>query len=179
GAGQIATLIEPLIEKAGGKIYISAAVSNIIVKDNKAIGVKMADGKEIFAPLVVSNAGFVNTFSKLLPEELIRKHGYFEKMKMTEPSASHISLYIGLKHTAEELNLPKSNYWVYPDNYDHDANMGNYLKSPDTAPLPVAYISFPAAKDPDFLNRFPGRATIEVIGFAPYDWFKKWEGTKW
>ena len=48
-----------------------------------------------------------------------------------------------------------------------------------TAPLPVAYLSFPSAKDPDFARRFPGRATIEVIGLAPYAWFARWQDRPW
>jgi all-trans-retinol 13,14-reductase len=41
------------------------------------------------------------------------------------------------------------------------------------------YISFPSAKDPSFATRFPGRATIEVIVSAPYDWFARWADTRW
>lgn len=178
GAGRIADTIQPVIESAGGKIYINADVSEIIVKNNKAVGVKMADGNEIFADMVISNAGLINTYRKLIPGEIGKRLGFSELLKKVTPSAAHLSLYIGLKHTAKELNLPKANYWIYPDNYDHDANLLNYVNNPD-APLPVAYISFPAAKDPDFENRFPGRSTIEVIGFTPYEWFKKWEGTQW
>ena len=176
GAGRILETILPVIELAGGKVYINAEVKEIIIRDNKATGVKMADGKEILSDIVISNAGFANTYSKLIPSQNGSRLG--EYLKQVQPSAAHLSLYIGLQHTAKELNLPKANYWIYPDNYDHDENLRNYLGNPE-APLPVTYISFPAAKDPDFENRFPGRSTIEVIGFAPYEWFAKWEGTQW
>ena len=39
------------------------------------------------------------------------------------------------------------------------------------------YISFPSAKDPDYLNRYPGTATIEVVAPAPHEWFEPWAGT--
>lgn len=45
--------------------------------------------------------------------------------------------------------------------------------------FPVVYISFPSAKDPKFLDKYPGRATIEIITISPYKWFEKWEGTRW
>ena len=47
------------------------------------------------------------------------------------------------------------------------------------APFPVVYISFPSAKDPDYLNRHPGTATIEIVAPAPYEWFEQWKGTTW
>ncbi|GIV34587.1 MAG: phytoene dehydrogenase [Chitinophagales bacterium] len=178
GAGKIAESILPVIEAAGGKLYTNAEVTRILVKNQQAIGVKMADGRELLAPVVISDAGFMNTFGRLLPAEITQKIGYQVKLGLLEPSASHISLYLGLPHSAEALRLPKANYWIYPDNYDHDANLKNYESDPE-APLPVVYISFPSAKDPDFQNRYPGRSTIEIIGFAPYPWFQKWEGTRW
>jgi all-trans-retinol 13,14-reductase len=93
------------------------------------------------------------------------------------PSLSHVSLYVGARGTTEELGLAPGNLWVYPG-ADHDAQVARYVRDPD-APLPVAYLSFPSAKDPDFARRHPGKSTIEVIGVAPYDWFARWEDTRW
>jgi all-trans-retinol 13,14-reductase len=45
--------------------------------------------------------------------------------------------------------------------------------------FPVVYVSFPSAKDPDYLNRHPGTATIEIVAPAPYDPYEKWKGTTW
>ena len=52
-------------------------------------------------------------------------------------------------------------------------------RSDPSAPLPLLFISSPSAKDPDFERRHPGRATLEVICPAPYDWFARWEDTRW
>ena len=90
------------------------------------------------------------------------------------PSFAHVSLYAGFRHDAAALGLERSNLWVYPDD-DHDRSVARFLADPE-APLPVAYLSFPSAKDPDFANRFPGRATVEVIGVAPYAAFAPWAG---
>ena len=43
----------------------------------------------------------------------------------------------------------------------------------------MVYISFPSAKDPDFANRHPGKATVEVVSIAPYERFRQWEDTRW
>lgn len=178
GSGRIAATIAPVIEQSGGKIYTNAEVTEIIIREGNAVGVKMADGNEILSDVVISGAGIENTYNYLLPQNISANLGLKQQTNLVRPSASHISLYIGLKHTAKELGLRTANYWIYPDNYDHDQNLRNFLKDP-SGPLPVTYISFPSAKDPDFENRYPGRSTIEIIGFAPYQWFEKWENTKW
>ena len=93
------------------------------------------------------------------------------------PSPAHLCLYVGLRHTAEELGLTGTNLWVLRD-ADHDGNFTRFLRDPE-APFPSVYISFPSAKDPSFQRRYPGRATIEVITLAPYEWFAPWADTRW
>ena len=96
---------------------------------------------------------------------------------MTRPSGAHLCLYLGLKATASELGLPKYNFGSIPD-ADIDRMFAEGLESPESA-CRAAYISFPAAKDPDFENRCPGRTTIDVIGFVSYDAFARWEESQW
>lgn len=175
GSARFAETIIPVIAKAGGAVLVKADVQKIIVHGDKAVGVKLANGDEILAPIVVSDAGALNTFTKLLPNENAAK--FKNNLDHIEASLSHICLYAGLKNTAGELGLKPGNLWIYPD-YDYDRPINAYLKDPAAA-LPLAYVSFPSAKDPSWESRYPGRATIEVISFAPYEWFKKWEGEKW
>ena len=76
------------------------------------------------------------------------------------------------------MALPKTNFWVYPEGEDHDACVADYLDDLSKA-LPVVYLSFPSAKDPDWSNRYPGKSTIDVITLVPYEAFKAWDGTRW
>ncbi len=180
GCSRIADTIAAVITKAGGNVLTNAEVAQIKVKNGKAVGIVMADGAEISTPLIISDAGIVNTYQHLLSKEVQKDLKLTEQMEQVKPSVSHIALYLGFKKTAEELGLTKANLWIYPeDGYDHEANMENYLQHPDTAPFPMVYISFPSAKDPDWQNRYPGTATVDIITFAPYEWFEKWEETRW
>ena len=43
----------------------------------------------------------------------------------------------------------------------------------------MIYLSFPSAKDPDWINRYPGKSSIDIITLMPFEQFKKWEGTQW
>lgn len=177
GSTKIIETIAPGIQAAGGEIYTNAEVKEIIVQNGKAVGVRMFDDQEYLAPIIVSNAGIDITYGQLLNSEEQKKHGLDGQLQEVQHSVGHVSLYLGFKETAEQLNLKKPNLWIYPG-YDHDTNVKRYLED-ENAPLPVAYVSFPGAKDPDFTNRFPGRTTVEIIGLAPYERFKKWEDERW
>jgi len=177
GSARIADTVAPLIEAAGGQIIIGAEVSTVLVESGRAVGVRMADGRELRAELVISDAGVPNTVFRLLPEGAPGRDALLATLKHTTRSASHVCLYAGLEHTDTELGLGRSNLWVYPS-ADQDGDFARYLADPE-APLPLAFISFPSAKDPDFGRRHPGKATIEVVGIAPYEWFRQWEDTGW
>jgi all-trans-retinol 13,14-reductase len=164
-----------VIEKAGGTVLFYADVKQIIVQNNEALGVEMADGKKIYADRVISDAGVVNTYNSLLPEETIAKHGLRDLLKNLEPSGAHMGMYLGLNESAADLKLPACNYWVFPAEYNHEVSQSRYQSITDE--LPVGYISFPAAKDPAWKLKHPGKSTVEIIIIVPYAWFAKWEGT--
>ena len=178
GSSRIVETIDPVIESAGGTILISAEVKHVIIENNKAVGVEMADGQLFKAENVISGAGVFTTYNKLLPETYKSKFFSKEKLQKLNPSVSHACLYIGLKGSPEELKLPKTNFWIYPANGDHDSCVQRYLEDMNQE-FPVVYISFPSAKDPDWSNRYPDRSTIDIITLVPYESFAKWDGSRW
>ena len=178
GASKIAESIIPQIQVSGGDVLTYADVQEILVVDDRAIGVKMVDGHCLYADSIISNAGVVNTFTKLLPEAITDKFGYRDRVQSLATSMSHAGMYIGLRGTAEELQLPKTNLWIYLDQH-HDDNVAALRKDP-SAPLPLVYVSFPSAKDPDFQRRHPGRSTIEiVIGPCDFEQYRQWADKTW
>jgi len=180
GAWRIADTIIPRIQAAGGEVFTYARVSEILLRPGRVRsvrGVRMADGHEIDCNCVISDAGAINTFARLLPERARREHGYDALLPTVKPSIGHLGVYIGLKATAGELGLPKTNYWIYPNN-DYDGTLAKFEGDP-TGPFPVVYLSFPSAKDPDFERRHPGKATIEIVAPAPYEIFAPWAGKTW
>ena len=177
GSWRIGESIIPRIQKNGGEVFTYALVKQILLKGTRVSGVEMADGHTIECKCVISSAGIDNTFGRLLPAEAVKQAGYERLMKRVKPSMAHLGVYIGCKQTAEQLGLPKTNFWIYPGN-DSDAAVDAFVDDPQ-APFPVVYISFPSAKDPDYLRRRPGTATIEIVAPAPFEWFKKWQGSTW
>lgn len=177
GSWRIAESILPMIRKGGGEVFTYARVKQILVDDGKITGVEMQDGQRIDCPCVISSAGADNTFNHLLPADVVERTGYQHLLPTVRPSLAHLCVYIGLKASAESLGLPKTNFWIYPHN-DFDAAVERFVED-KYAPFPVVYISFPSAKDPDYLNRHPGTATIEIVAPAPYKWFEEWRGSTW
>ena len=178
GSSQIVKTIAPVIVAAGGTILINAEVEQVLIEKNKAKGVLMKDGKKFYAKNIVSNAGIMITYNKLLPKATVQKYRLKQQLQKVKKSVAHASLYIGLEGTPEELELPKTNYWVYPAEGDHDTCVKNYLEDL-SQPFPVVYLSFPSAKDPDWSNRYPGKSTIDIITLIPYETFEKWEKSSW
>jgi all-trans-retinol 13,14-reductase len=178
GAARIAATIAPVIESAGGQIVFSAEVDKILLdREQRAVGVRMQDGREIKAKLVISDAGAWNTFSSLLPPEAPGAVAALAELRTLPSSKSHLCLYVGVKQSAAELGLNGTNLWVHPTP-DHELNYRRFQEDP-SAPFPVLFISFPSAKDPEFERRHPGHATLEVVTLAPYDWFARWEDSRW
>jgi all-trans-retinol 13,14-reductase len=177
GASTIATAIVAEIERHGGSVVSSAEVACILVKDAKAVGVRMNDGRELRAAMVLSDAGAANTFERLVPQELTALDSLRSQLQRLQPSTAHLCLYVGLSQSDATLGLRGTNLWIYPS-FDHDANVERFERDIDS-PFPVVYVSFPSAKDPDFQRRHPGKATVEAITMLPYETFARWEGTRW
>jgi all-trans-retinol 13,14-reductase len=167
----------PIIENSGGTIVVNAEVDSILIEKGRAAGVRMADRAETRAPIVISDTGAVNTYNRLLRLNLPALDRIRRSIASIPPSISHLCLYVGLDRTAEELKLEGTNLWVYSSR-EYDANLQRFFSDPDSE-FPGVYISFPTAKDPTFTALHPGHSTIEVITFAPYDWFTRWEQTHW
>ena len=178
GAIKISETIIPQIEAAGGNVFTYAGVEQIIVENGRAVGVRLQkDGFELRAPQIVSCAGLIPTYTRLIPAEVAAKHRLLAPLQQVQPSAATLCLYAGFKGSAAELGLPKTNYWVYPG-HDHDHNVSAFQQG-QTQQTPLTYISFPSAKDPAWDAHFPNKATVEIVAVALPEWFAPWKGSTW
>ncbi len=176
GSSQFARTLAPGIEAAGGHLATNAEVREVLIEGGQTVGVRLISGEALRAPVVISDAGVPNTFGALVPEAQ-RPPAVLEALRAMAPSSPYFCLYLGFRHTDAELGLNGTNLWVYPDG-KHDENVERFAVDPE-APFPMLYFSFPSAKDPDFARRHPGRATMEVITMARWEWFSAWAGSRW
>ena len=96
-------------------------------------------------------------------------------------SPSHLTLFVALEGSKEELGLPASNFWITPGPH-HDEYVAEYTRRCTTGAFealdfdfPAVYLSFPSAKDPLWAERLPGKSTAHVIAEAPWAAFERWE----
>uniref|UniRef100_A0A8C3Q9T7 Amine oxidase domain-containing protein n=1 Tax=Geospiza parvula TaxID=87175 RepID=A0A8C3Q9T7_GEOPR len=186
GASEVAFHAVPVIERAGGAVLVRAPVTRVLVSaDGTALGVAVRAGPgeeelEIRAPLVISDAGVFNTFGKLLPPHVRSHPGVRSLLAMLRPGMGSFLVFVGLRGSAAELRLPPTNFWIYPHN-DLDAMMTRYAAlSRDDVPdnLAMMFITFPAAKDPTYEQRHPGRSCMTILTMARYEWFEEWAGSR-
>ena len=177
GAGSIARSIAQVLEQYHAQLITGAEVSSIVVEGPRAVGVRLADGREVRAKLVVSAVGARNTFLHLLPDDVACKSTYKKHLDAVSPSLAHLGLYLGIDGSARELNLPRHNLWLHPsENYDE--RFQAFLAQPNID-FPFVYISFPSAKDPAWTAKHPSQSTIEMVVPAPFKWFSSWQGSRW
>ena len=210
GGSEIAFHIIPVIENGGGRVLVNARVTSILVDDDgkKVAGVTVEyhDGKpnlktqsEIRAPIVISNAGIINTYSKLLPPVIQEKYQLGSDLEQVKSGMGAMALFVGLKGSNEELGLKvASNTWAFTD-LDLNDSFTRYVNgTPEDAEetgMPVIFITFPSTKDPSWEERHQENkkshqdvkttnednkkeTTCEVFALAPFEWFKEWAEKK-
>ena len=173
---KIAETAVDYLEDMGGKLYVNAPVDEILTRGGKTIGVSLEGGDEIFAPLVISSAGVINTYGKFLRNAPNMK-SYSQQLKTITPTPSYVCLYMGLNKSSEELKIDNTNLWIYPS-YDHDKNVSTFLNDVEKD-FPVVYVSFPSAKDPAFSEKHPGSSTMEAITVSPWEYYDTWSNKPW
>ena len=173
---KIAETSSDYLESMGGKIYVNANVDEILIEKRKTIGVQLESGEQIYAPIIISSAGVINTYNKFL-RNAPNIENYKTQLETVTPTPSFVCLYMGLKIPPKELQLKNTNLWIYPS-YNHDKNVKDFFRNKKSN-LPVVYVSFPAAKDPLFNRKYPNLSTMEAITVSAFEDFKNWDNKPW
>ncbi|KAK3740160.1 hypothetical protein QZH41_014090, partial [Actinostola sp. cb2023] len=183
GASEIALHLTQALEKMGSAVMVRAKVTQILLDENaghaKGVRVSKSSGDiDILAPLVVSGAGFYNTYAKLLPQSVSPLKNIMKSTKGIKHGIGAMSVYIGLKGSKKDLGIKASNVWAFTNN-EVDKITEEFLKmNPEEAgneDIPLLFISFPSTKDPEWEKRFPDKSTCTIVSFAPFEWFQQWE----
>lgn len=68
GMGKLSESLQQQIEKLGGEVRLKQRVSRILVENNRAVGVEMKNGEQLFANIIISNLDKPATFNGLLAD---------------------------------------------------------------------------------------------------------------
>ncbi|XP_008937621.1 PREDICTED: all-trans-retinol 13,14-reductase-like, partial [Merops nubicus] len=150
-----------VIRRSGGNVLAKAPVEKILLdSQGRACGVGVRKGQEVvnvFAPLVISDAGIFNTYQRLPPAPGRALPRIQSQLSMVTHGQGGFTVFVGLRGSREELGLEATNYFLYPGN-DLDGMMNRYLASSREEAaknIPALFVTCPSAKDPTWDTRHP------------------------
>ena len=157
GVGQIAQKLADGLTKAGGEIKYKARVTEIVIENNKAVGVKLADNTEYRAKRIISNATRWDTFGKLVKSKYTPKKEQKWQQRY-QKSPSFLSLHLGVDAS------------VLPEGTDcHHILLESWDKMEQSQG--TIFVSIPTLLDPSLAPA--GHHIIHT--FTP-SWIEEWQG---
>ena len=159
--GGSAALVDALVrgfEKHDGKLLLKSHVEEIIVENNRAVGVKLRGGEELRANTVISNASVWDTL-KLIPKDSAPQ--FFDRREATPECESFMHLHLGID--ASNILSDLQCHYIFVKDWELGI----------TAPQNLVLISIPSVLDSSLAP--PGKHSIHVYtpGSEPYD---LWQG---
>ena len=194
GPDQISKALTNTIVHCGGKVLVKAKVNEILIQNNKVVGVAVNSNMEelIYCKNVITACGAEATLNILK-----NSHPSFEKdgsipwanaVRCTasnendnlKQGISHMSAFVGLEGTNEDLQLRSANQWCLgvddDTNPDIERNVINYYNAGANSKEGMMFMGFPSCKDPTYQDRHPNRSACCIISEAPIEWFDKYRG---
>jgi all-trans-retinol 13,14-reductase len=169
------------LKKNGGKLMLSTSVEQILTERQKgkerAIGVRLADGTEIRANTVISNASPNLTYEQLVGRDKL-SHKLSQKLDKATYSTAALVLYLATDLDLVGMGMDSGNYW-YTESADLEAyyQQTRHTHILESDECPGVFLGITTLKDPESFRN--GHHTIEVVSFISYDLFRQWQQTKY
>jgi len=160
GSGEVVDALTRGCQRYGGELMLNAHVEEVLVENNRAVGVRLRGGKEIKARrAVVSNASVWDTLKLLPPGSVPAK--FREERQATPECDSFMHLHLGID--AADIRPDLACHYIAVNDWEAGV----------TAPQNVVLVSIPSVLDPSLAP--PGKHTLHVYtpGNEPYG---LWEG---
>jgi prolycopene isomerase len=131
----LSNALSQVIKDAGGEVILKAEVTEILLNNNRAVGVK-ARGRKYYANAVVSNASVPQTFGKLISTSVVLPPEYLVKIS-SPASISSFNVWLALDRDITN-EITQSNVVFYPSYNHEDAYSGALLCDPEKSALGMA-----------------------------------------
>ncbi len=176
GAHAIPDALIGQLKRHGGELLLSAEADRILIEGGRAIGVRLTDGREFRADIIVSNADPGVTWGRLVDPQFqsARLRGRIANMRY---SVSTLSLFMAVDMDLRAAGLDSGNIW-YSRTPDIDAayrqaELGDLSQ---VRQMPGLFLSATTLKDPTL--RSDGLHTIEAMAISTPRAFEKWRNTQ-
>jgi all-trans-retinol 13,14-reductase len=165
GFQAVANLLVDGIREHGGDLTLDTMVTKIIIDDNKAIGVELSNGRQVWARNIVSNVDARQTFLKLVGEDHLSMK-FRKKLDEEELSPPGFLVSLGVNMNLKEMGFDSA-IIIYNPNDDIDELFGT---DPEKCILSILMHS-----NIDH-SRAPENATaVDLLAVLPYDLVEDWE----
>ena len=165
GIGQLSVALEQRCLDLGVKFEFNTLVTEIVVNNGRANGIKTQDGKAITSDLVVSNSDAEYTYNKLIKREISEAKTERRKLKVATKSLAGFSLLLGLDNTkGKKVDLSHHNVY-FPENYDAEFDEIFTKKVPVSDP--TIYICAP--KDDSMVKGVDKEAWFVLVNAPRHD----------
>ncbi|HKS05153.1 MAG TPA: NAD(P)/FAD-dependent oxidoreductase [Gemmatimonadaceae bacterium] len=181
GTGAISESIASAARALGAEVRTDAGVAHVIVRDGRAVGVALANGNELHAPIVVSSLDPRRTFvdlvdKKELPDELLsevsryRFRGSSGKVNLALSGLPSFTCMPGVgPHLRGAISISPS--LEYLERAYDDAKYGEFSRNP------YMDIVIPSMIDPGMAP--PGKHVMSIfVQYAPYNLNGGWTDAK-
>lgn len=165
GGGQVisAHLVD-VIRAHGSTVRTKALVERILVENGRVAGVRLANGEEFRAPVVVSNADIKRTYLEMIGREHLSGR-FARRVDGFRMAAPLFSVYLALDIDIRD-RLPNSIHWLHRS-IDIEGLYRDIYAGRIPAEVPV-FLTSGTLKDPDGTHSAPPRhSTLELITIAP------------
>lgn len=115
GTGAIVRGLSQIFQEAGGRIHLNAEVSEIIIKNQKAIGIKLKEGDKIESDAVICNSDVAYTYKNMISREQVPK-AFDLWLSHTAYSNSLVVTYFGTQKKYDDSVLSHHNL-ILGDDY--------------------------------------------------------------
>jgi phytoene desaturase len=166
GTGALVAAIGGLLERLGGRIHLQAEVAQITVEGGRATGVRLADGTEHRADVVVSNGDPGHTYGDLL-HDTRRTWNSDTRARLQRPSMSLHVLYLGADRQWPDSPLTHHNILLPRDNRATMKRVFGRRRPArvDAARDPFLYVHVPSKTDASIAP--PGHENMYVLVAVP------------
>ncbi|NHI94025.1 MAG: NAD(P)/FAD-dependent oxidoreductase [Candidatus Lokiarchaeota archaeon] len=159
-----------------GEVELNAKVKKIIIENDKAIGIELDDGRNLFSDIIISNADIKNTVFNLIGEKYFENE-YVKRVKGLKYAKHCLALKVGLD---KQISDQKLVMYVGADYSEMESTVNEVEKGkvPDN---PGGMITSPSNYDPNLAPKgcqsiFFGTA---CLGEQPKSYYDKWAEKCW
>jgi prolycopene isomerase len=164
GAGALVSALLSALLRSGGEVLLGAKAVKILVTRGRASAVRLSDGREFSARVVVSNADARLTFKEMVGLPHVSR-GFLEHLETREVSPSAFGVWLGV-----DLDLRSLGHTVGRVIYNPVDDLLD-LDGPDPWKRSLS-INMLSLDDPGVAP--PGHHTVLAETSLPYDYLDRW-----